>query len=179
MQRCSDCGGPLLDGDLPAVRPREDEDETVEAAVVDLAAIDSLVAEMPGEEAEHFAEALKMEGVHSRLECGDVVRYRGPGQKATGLISLSKPVRVFVAQPELEAAHDILVSISQEDLVGDAWAAGADAVEIEDVDAADDAIETIAPPLEPSAAGTNSRSLIALLLAIAFGLVFLFVLGRQ
>jgi hypothetical protein len=144
---------------------------------VDLSAIDSLIVELAGEEAEHYAEALRMEGVHSRLECGDFVRYRGPGQKPTGPISLRAPVRVFVATADLEQARDILESVGQEDLVGDAWLEGVEAAEIDDADPELSPDAGSAPPTtstEMRAEGVSKGGLAALLLAVALGLIFLF-----
>ncbi len=178
VQRCSDCGGPLQDGELPAARPRDEEIEDGEVVTSDLADIDSLITELPGEEAEHFAEALRMEGVHSRLECGEIVRHRGPGQKATAKISFSLPVQIFVADAERERARDILESINQEDLIGDAWSEGAEAEEIyerESLLQADAELDQTAPP-EIRTEGISSRAILVLLLAVAVGLIF--VLAR-
>lgn len=176
VQRCSDCGGPLVAGELPAVRSRVEEAVAGEVGAVDLAAIDSLITELRGEEAEHFAEVLRMEGVHSRLECGEFVRYRGPGQKPTGPISLTLPVRVFVAAAELDQARDILESLGQDDLVGDAWLEGAEAVELDDEDPelrSDRGTGHVAPT-EIRAEGVSSRALLVLILAVAVGLIFMF-----
>lgn len=182
IQRCSDCGGPLLDGELPRVRPVTEEEEASFVAIApDLSAIDSLAAEIPGQDAEHFAEALKIEGIVSRLECGDLVRFRGPGQKATGMISLSEPVRVFVSAADLESARDILESINQADLIGDAWAEGSEEFDVDDsglLRAAQTDIDapTAPPNLQPE--GNHRGSIIALVLAVAVGMLFLFVFGR-
>jgi len=177
VPRCSDCGGPLQAGELPAARPLvEEAPDVAVAGAVDLSAIDSLIVELPGEDAEHYAEALRMEGVHSRLECGEFVRFRGPGQKPTGPISLRAPVRVFVATDDKEQARDILESVGQEDLVGDAWLEGVEAEEIDDGDAepppaAESAHDT---PPEARAEGVSSGAVVVLLLAVALGLIFLF-----
>lgn len=179
VQRCSDCGGPLLDGDLPRERPRDAEEAPFTTISADPAAIDSLAAEMPGEDAEHFAEALKIEGIVSRLECGNLVRYRGPGQKATGMISLREPVQVFVAAKDLDVARDILETISRGDLIGDAWTEGSGEVDVEDSDllwTVPSESDAAPPNLQPE--GTSSGSLVALVLAVAVGMLFLFVFGR-
>lgn len=176
VQRCSDCGGPLQAGELPSARPLVDEAPDVPVGAVDLSAIDSLIVELPGEDAEHYAEALRMEGVHSRLECGEFVRYRGPGQKPTGPISLREPVRVFVATADQEQARDILEAIGQEDLVGDAWLEGVEAAEIDDGDPEPRPVAESAhtAPTEIRAEGVNSGAIVVLLLAVALGLLFLF-----
>lgn len=177
VPQCSDCGGPLRAGPLPDEPPMAEQEGGAAGADPELAGIDSLVGEFPGEDAEYLAEALRMEGIHSRLECGGIVRHRGPGQKATGPISLSLPVRVFVAEAELERAGEIRESISHDDLVGDAWAEGADAPEFEDPAGSPGSAvpaDHAGPPLEMRAEGTSSRVAIVLLLAAAVGLLFMF-----
>lgn len=176
IAQCSDCGGPLRDGPLPEASAVAEDEVAGAAAGVDARTIDTLVGELPGEDAEYLAEALKLEGIHSRLVCGGLSRLRGPGQQATGPLALNLPVQVFVAGVEVERAQEILESIGHEDLVGDAWAEG-----LADHPAEDDAeergqtgAESIGPPLEMRAEGTSSRVVLVLLLAAAVGLLFLF-----
>ena len=125
IPRCSDCDGPLTPGDLPDRRPLAEP--PVSAAKAELAAIDTVIGEFPGSRAEFIAQALTMEGIHSRLECEKLVQNRGPSIDPTGPIAVTLPVRILVAAAEQERAQEILESLAAEDLVGEAWAEAPDA----------------------------------------------------
>jgi len=168
VSRCSDCGGPLTAGPLPDDYP---ESEAAPAPAADaLAAIDTLLGEFPGERAEFLAAALGMEGVHSRLECGDLVQHRGPTvERKGGPIAMTLPVSVFVAGADAERAREVIDSVAADDLVGEEWATAA--VESEPAAPAGDVPEGAEPQPE------GGRPPVMLLL-IAAAVLALYLLRR-
>jgi hypothetical protein len=155
------------------------------AVKAELAAIDTLLGEFPGEKAEFVAQALTMEGMTSRLECQGMVRHRGPGQEVTGPIAVTLPVSVYVAEANLEHAREIVESVEQEDLIGEEWAAAPPADETRDeVTAAEAPVEleteSSAAQGEPEDAEPHSEGVKApVIIAIVAALLFLLFMLRR
>lgn len=185
IDHCSDCGGLLESGELPAQRTRSALDEQLAAALPDASEPqevdppDTLASTLPGEQAELVARALALEGVTSLLECEGEQKLRGPHEPPSPPIAVKRPVSIYVAQTHVETTLEIVRSLESDDVIGDQWLAEGEAVEgfadqskpkLEDVVPA-----SAATPLEAEGSG-GLRLLIPFLIITAIVGLFLFAL---
>lgn len=173
---CSDCGGALTLGPRPEQRPRATA--ATESANPEQSAIDTLLGEFPGSRAEFIAQALTMEGIHSRLECDGLVQHRGPNTNPAGPIAVTLPVTILVAAAEADRAREILESLSAEDLVGEEWA---EVTATADADPFDPHTTSLLPPEDPASPAEieaeGSKTPVMLLIIAAF-LLLLYLIRR-
>lgn len=82
---------------------------------------DTLLATMPGLQAEFAAKALTLEGMTCLLECDGLKQLRHPHQEPSDPLAVTWPVSIYVAGPQLGEARQILASIQRTDVIGDQW----------------------------------------------------------
>lgn len=183
---CSDCGRPLLPGELPPRARNDDGPDAVRTTTASGAEItveppDTLLAEIPGEQAELIAKALALEGIPSLLVCDGVEQLRGPHEPPKPPIARKKTVEIYVPHTRMDDASEIADSMTNVDLIGDQWldhapegsveqtAAGRDdvisAATAMNADSAAD--ETIAAqPIEPRPEGSRPSLLLFVLVTL-------------
>jgi hypothetical protein len=186
---CVECGGPLTPGPLErnggAAAP-------LPARAMPGSEMDRLLGRWPGLQADHAVRALLAEGVACRVECGGSVKVYQPGKEPTEPFAVTLPVSVYVAGPQLENARELLLSLEQDDVIGDQWSEVPEEAESADDDAADDhdaaidaappqaqlaeAVEDSPPPEAPVAQSTSLRT--AVLLVVAGAVVLYLLLAR-
>lgn len=118
---CSDCGRPLLPGELP---PRDRNSAPSQGgggpdAIVEPP--DTMILTIPGEQAELIAKALAVEGIPSLLECDGIEQLRGPYEPPKAPLARRKPVDVYVPESQVDIAREIAQSMLDSDLIGDQW----------------------------------------------------------
>jgi hypothetical protein len=128
---CSDCGQPLRPGELPrGARPaalvvEEESDAPLHGEAPDLPdPPDTLVATLPGEDAERIARALTLEHISSLLDCEGTQELRGPSEPPKPAIARRKPVSIYVAHTRVDEAREIIESLVGVDLIGEQWRSG-------------------------------------------------------
>lgn len=184
VARCSDCGGPLTPGELPAASGPSPYDDSASAipGLPPMAAAtaipDRLLCTVPGEEAETIASALTFEGITSRLVCDGLQRLRGPGQQASGPMSKRRPVEMYVLDEDFAEAEAVLESLDGHDLIGEQWledgeTATAPAARTPFADVAETTADT--PRLDESAAASQSTRGVWLAVAALLALIGFFL----
>lgn len=190
---CVECGGPLEPGPLersPSARQRD-----AAPAADGMARAERLVAELPGLQADHAVRALLLEEIPCRTECQGVQKSYLPGRPPDAPLAMTLPVKIYVAEAQLEPAQEVITSLTEhDDLIGEQWS------EVEAEDEADDtnndtddepALGTrleggaSAPPSqdaavigedqEPAPESTTFRTIMLIVLA---GIVMLFLFAR-
>ena len=197
---CVDCGKALMPGPLPryagSTALAADAASGTDAAMPSGAG-DRLLAELPGAQAHEVVQALLMEKLACRVECRGIHKAYQPDQPAPDMpFAGSLPVRIYVAVEHLDAASEIVQSISQGDLIGEQWseAPHPDAVEI---DAEYEALPVAGVPAEPAAAEleaaathqpgdfsvgvpeAQSTSLRTIIIVVVVVIALLYFFGRQ
>jgi len=190
---CAECGGPLLPGPLERGASRRTRNA---APPADAALPDRLVAELPGLQADHAVRALLLEEIPCRIECQGIEKTYEPGRPPDTPLAMTLPVQIYVGEAQLEAAQDIIASLTEhDDIIGEQWSEAEPVDEDDDepdVDAGAEAAndgesERVAPtappqPDEPSLAdqepAPESTTFRTLLLIVLAGIVMLFLFAR-
>jgi len=183
---CSDCGGPLQSGELPPHGPESLADSV--AAAMPAADTegeapeppDTLVATLPGEDAELVAKAMTMERITSLLECEGSQELRGPHEPPKPALARRRPVSIYVAHSRVDEARAIIESMTGTDLIGEQWREGAGHDGAVRDDAGDDAalpgavsdgVRTASsPPEAPRAEGAGRYVILLGLVTLLVGL---------
>lgn len=184
VTRCSDCGGPLTPGDLPASAPSARKAASVSlppaaeaAGLTELP--DQPLCTVPGEQAETIARALTFEGITSLLVCDGLQRLRGPGQESTGPMANRRPVEIYVSAADLEEAEAIVASLEGGDLIGEQWLSEAE--DEDDVASASPvipkpaAVEPASEPELPAPTKPSSSGGVLLVIVVLLAVIAAFV----
>lgn len=128
VEVCSDCGRPLQPGELPRVSTRREEEPAHEVGIPEHGVPpeapdppDTLVATLPGEDAEQVARALALEQITSLLDCDGTQELRGPFEPPKPALARRKPVSIYVAAQHVDDAHAVIESLMHEDPIGEQW----------------------------------------------------------
>lgn len=184
---CSDCGQPLHPGELPrggrAAAPvgSEEVDVPLHGEAPDPPEPpDTLVATLPGEDAERIARALTLERITSLLDCEGTRELRGPNEPPKPAIARRKPVSIYVGHARAGEAREIIESLVGVDLIGEQWRSGDAGEDAGEEEAAEAAVERRAgsvvrepDDLEAPVAEGIGRYLV--LLAILGGILAVFI----
>ena len=172
VEQCSDCGAPLKQGELPRGGSPEPEHEDAGYDVPEhgippepVEPPDTLVATLPGEDAERVARAMALERITSLLDCDGAQELRGPNEPPKPAIARRKPVAIYVSHSRAEEAREIIDSLTDTDPIGDQWREGDSAAEsIEDAEPAPDEVQSpvAAADLEAPQAEGSGRYLLIL-----------------
>ena len=129
---CADCGAPLVPGPLPQDQSSTPDPEAAatEGPPRSDQPPDSFLTELPGLQAEHTTKLLTLEGITCLLECQGFQQLRYPNREPNEPFAVTMSVSIYVPQADLEAAQEILGSFNRDDLIGDQWRTGEDAVAV-------------------------------------------------
>lgn len=178
---CADCGGPLSPGPLErlergAGKPARGAAQTAAPAVTAHAAFDTVLARLPGLQADHAVRALLLENIPCFVDCQGLTKIYQPGSPPAEPFAVTLPVTVSVRAADVDTAHEVLASLESDDLIGEQWsdeeiAAAADAAAPHD--AHDDTAHGDPDEGAPQAQGTSMVTAV-LIVAVVIGLLFLF-----
>src|SRR6185369_17061453 len=183
---CVECGGALQPGPLARLEARHAERRAAPPPSADGATTDDeLVAELPGQQADHVVRMLLLEGIPCRVVCQGIEKRYLPGKPPAEPFAMTLPVTIFVAGAQRQAAEDIISSFEHEDVIGEQWDSEAppgveaapahDPESYEALPTVDDADADAEIPEPPQPTGTSFR---ALIIVVAIGLVLLFLFAR-
>lgn len=128
VEVCTDCGRPLQAGELPRASARREEEPAHAVGIPEHGVPpeapdppDTLVATLPGEDAEQVARALALEQITSLLDCDGTQELRGPFEPPKPALARRKPVSIYVASQHVDDANAVIESLMHEDPIGEQW----------------------------------------------------------
>lgn len=187
ISACSDCGRPLLPGELPPRDRNPAPSQIVGGPEVVVEPPDTLILSIPGEQAELVAKALAVEGIPSLLACDGIEQLRGPHEPPKAPLARRKAVDIYVPESQVDIAREIAESMLDSDLIGDQWRDaeyapdvsadmdGNDDNEVADAFADHEGGSAIRAPSVPRPEGGRPSLMLFLLVTILVG-VFLFLI---
>ena len=179
---CVECGGALQPGPLARLEARHAERRTAPPPSSDPSTDEELIAELPGQQADHVVRMLLLESIPCRVVCQGIEKRYLPGHPPAEPFAMTLPVTIFVAAAQRQAAEDILNSFEHEDVIGEQWDSEPEIprVEAEPAEESDSyealpMVDDAAIPEPPQPTGTSLR---AIVIIVALGLVLLFLFAR-
>jgi hypothetical protein len=140
-----------------------------------------MIAELPGQQADHVVRLLLLEGIPCRVVCQGIEKRYLPGQPPAEPFAMTLPVTIFVPDEQREAAADIVGSLEHEDLIGEQWDSEPAAASASERDEESESYEALpmvddAPiPEPPQPSGLSLRTVV---IVAVIGLVLLLLFAR-
>jgi hypothetical protein len=188
MLVCVECGGPLTDGPLEYFETGargargsddDDDDELLESDDEHLV-VDQELAKLPGIQADVIVQGLLDEQIPCAVEIGGRRTLYAPDGPRPQPFGITTPVTVFVAAEHHEPAHDMLVSLPEEDdAIGEQWAAATAALEAEMQDDDQAGPSEVAVDQSADAPTPESHSLLTIAVVVIVGILVLVFFGRR
>jgi hypothetical protein len=177
---CVDCGGPLTPGPLARLEARARRSDAAPAAPA--THLDRLLLRLPGAQADQAVRALLLEGIACRVECGSLGKTYTADRPPEEPFAVNLPVAVYVDAAHEDAAHEVVTSLEDDDLIGEQWSdadepdpgreANAEVAAEDGTSADSDA--AVEGAIEPE--GTSLRTAVLIVVIIV---VLLFLFGRK